>query len=108
MPDVFGHAKDFFDEGVQQGELNKKRNLLQYRNGEGVKPQVDDLIVFTDTHYGHVAIITEVTGKDIEIIQQNIYENPRDRLRLSLKDGKYFVGGESQRSPAGWLRKDEN
>ena len=108
MPDVFGHAKDFFDEAVGQGELNKKRNLLQYRNGEGVKPQVDDLIVFTDTHYGHVAIITEVTDKDIEIIQQNIYESPRDRLSITFKDGKYFIGGGTQRSPAGWLRKDES
>ncbi len=108
MPDVFGHAKDFFDEKVMQGEINKKRNLLQYRNGDNTKPQIDDLIVFTDTHYGHVAIITKVTDTEIEIIQQNIYENPRDRLRLTLKDGKYFVGGGTQRSPAGWLRKDEN
>lgn len=107
MPDGLGHAKEFFDEAVKQGEINKKRNLFQYRNGEEIRPQVDDLIVFNDSHYGHVAIVTEVTDKDIEIIQQNIYENPRDRLKLSFKDGKYFVGGGTQRSPAGWLRKGE-
>jgi surface antigen len=108
MPDVLGHAKDFFDGSVKQGELNQKRNLLQYRNGDNIKPQADDLIVFTDTYYGHVAIVTEVTDKDIEIIQQNIYGKPRDRLKLTIKDGKYTIGGGNERSPSGWLRKDEN
>lgn len=105
MPDGLGHAKEFFDDSVKQGELNRKRNLLQYRNGDNEKPQADDLIVFTDTYYGHVTIITEVTDKDIEIIQQNIYGKTRDRLKLVLKDGKYTVGGGKDRSPAGWLRK---
>jgi surface antigen len=108
MPDVLGHAKDFFDESVNQGELNKKPNLLQYRNGDNMKPHPDDLIVFTDTYYGHVAIVTEVTDADIEIIQQNIYGKSRDRLKLTIKDGKYTVGGGNKRSPAGWLRKDAN
>jgi surface antigen len=105
MPDGLGHAKEFFDESVKQGEINKKRNLFQYRNGESIKPQADDLLVFNDTHYGHVAIVTEVTDKDIKIIQQNIYGKTRDSLKISVADGKYFVGGDSQRSPAGWLRK---
>lgn len=107
MPDLLGHAKDFFDEAVKQGELNEKRNLVQYRNGDSIKPQPDDLIVFTDTYYGHVAIVTEVNDKDIEIIQQNIYGKTREKLKLTIKDGKYTVGGGNERSPAGWLRKDE-
>lgn len=106
MPDVFGNAKDFFDENIRHGEFNKKRGLIQYKNGEDMKPQADDLIVFTDTKYGHVAIITEVTDKDIEFIQQNIYGKTRDKLKLSFKDGKYTIGGGTQRSPAGWLRKE--
>jgi surface antigen len=107
MPDVYGHAKDFFDETVEQGQINKKRALLQYKNGDNVKPLEDDLLVFTDTKYGHVAIITEVTDRDIEFIQQNIYGITRDRLKLSVKDGKYTLGGGDQRIPAGWLRKGE-
>lgn len=107
MPDGFGHAKDFFDETVKQGELNKKRGLLQFKNGENMKPQADDLVVFNDSTYGHVVIITEVGEDYIEIIQQNIYDNPRDRIKMSVKDGKYFVGGNGQRAPAGWLRKGD-
>jgi surface antigen len=106
MPDVYGHAKDFFDEAVRHGDINKKRGLVQYRNGENIKPEPDDLIVFTDSHYGHVAIVTEVTEEEIEVIQQNIYGSTRDRLKLVFKDGKYAVGGGTQRSPAGWLRKE--
>lgn len=106
MPDGFGNAKDFFDTKLSQGEFNKARGLYQYKNGENVKPEPDDLLVFTDSTYGHVAIVTEV-GKDyIEIIQQNIFETPRQKLAMEEKDGKYFVG--TSRKPAGWLRKINN
>lgn len=106
MPDVYGNAKDFFDSDLKQGKLNKKRGLVQYKNGDNVPPKEDDLIVFNDTKYGHVAIVTEVTNDYVEIIQQNIYGRPRDRYKLTYKDGKYTVGGKGERSPAGWLRKE--
>lgn len=107
MPDVYGNAKDFFDENVEQGKLNEKRDLIQYRNGEDEKPKPDDLVVFTDTAYGHVVIVTEVGENYIEVMQQNMEESARDRFDLECKDGKYFVGGK--RVPAGWLRKaDDN
>ena len=102
MPDLFGHAKDFFDPRIEQGQINESRGLFQYKNGYGVSPQPDDLLVFTDTKYGHVAIITEVTETYIEVIQQNVLGKTRDRLPLSIENGKYFVG--SKRKPAGWLR----
>jgi uncharacterized SAM-binding protein YcdF (DUF218 family)/surface antigen len=103
MPDGFGHAKDFFDSKLDNGALNKLRNLYQYKNGQDIKPEPDDLIVFNDGTYGHVAIITEV-GKDyIEVIQQNIYKKPRERFSLTEKDGKYTVG--TGKKPVGWLRK---
>lgn len=107
MPDVYGNAKDFFDENVENGKLNDKRGLIQYRNGENEKPQPDDLVVFMDTTYGHVVIVTEVGENYIEVIQQNMGEYARIRFDLECKEGKYFVGGK--RVPAGWLRKaDEN
>jgi surface antigen len=106
MPDVYGNAKDFFDSDLKQGKLNKKRGLVQYKNGDNVPPKEDDLIVFNDTKYGHVAIVTEVTKDYIEIIQQNIYGRTRDRYKLTCKDGKHTVGGKGERSPAGWLRKE--
>lgn len=103
MPDVFGNAKDFFDENVKQGELNESRDLIQYRNGGDVKPKPDDLIVFTEGEYGHVAIVTEVTSKYIEIIQQNVYGKTREKYELIKEDGKYYVG--TTQEPSGWLRK---
>ncbi|MGN2920302.1 hypothetical protein ACTFQ5_16360 [Aliivibrio fischeri] len=33
MPDTYGHAKDFFNPDLPDGNLNKQRNLIQYKNG---------------------------------------------------------------------------
>ena len=102
MPELLGHAKDFFSYETEQGELNESRGLLQYYNGGDVAPEIDDLLVFTDRKYGHVAIITEVTENDIEVIQQNVYFKSRQRFPLTINNGQYFVG--TKREPAGWLR----
>jgi hypothetical protein len=32
MPDSYGHAKDFFDKNIEDGKLNKARNLIQHSN----------------------------------------------------------------------------
>ena len=47
MPDAYGHAKDFFDSKVKDGQLNSKRNLIQYTNPGKTKPQVGDLVIFS-------------------------------------------------------------
>ncbi|NLI92469.1 MAG: CHAP domain-containing protein [Peptococcaceae bacterium] len=101
MPDGAGNAKYFFNPMLGQGERNEQRGLVQYLNGGDMKPKEDDLIVFSDGAYGHVALICEV-GKDwVEIIQQNS-EVTREKYTLQVKDGKYYILGE--RKPAGWLR----
>lgn len=105
MPDGYGNAKDFFDENLEDGMLNERRNLIQYKNGGTIKPQEDDLIVFNDTKYGHVAIVTKVTDKYVEVIQQNVYGKPREKHKLVKKNDMYFVGDKHK--PAGWLRKNE-
>jgi len=102
MPDVMGHAKSFFDESLPDGTLNSRRGLIQYRNGSTNKPGADDLLVFTDTKFGHVAIITAVTENSLEVIQQNILSGTRQRFSLINSNGHYFV--TSPREPAGWLR----
>ncbi|MDP4089400.1 MAG: ElyC/SanA/YdcF family protein [Bacillota bacterium] len=104
MPNGFGNAKDFFDKKLGQGEFNEARGLYQYKNEGNVKPQEDDIIVFNDTTYGHIGIVSDVGEDYIEIVQQNIYGKPRDRMPLNIKDGNYFVG--DKRKPAGWLRKE--
>jgi len=102
MPDVMGHARSFFDETVPDGALNSRRGLIQYRNGSTERPRPDDLLVFTDTKFGHVGIVTEAGENAVEIIQQNILGRTRQRLSLAVTNGHYFI--TSPRTPAGWLR----
>ena len=45
MPITYGHAKDFFDHKIADGERNKYRDLIQYQNGSQSKPKVDDILV---------------------------------------------------------------
>lgn len=108
MPNAYGNAKDFFNTSLQDGEINTDRNLVQYTNPSKTKPQVSDLIVFTGTEaniYGHVAIISNVSDNEVEIIQQNAgpFDAPRDKFKLQLKDGKWKI--EKDRI-LGWLRKE--
>jgi surface antigen len=103
MPDVMGNAKSFFDEDLSDGAFNPRRALVQYRNGSTNMPCADDLMVFTDTRYGHVVIVTEVSGTSLEVIQQNILSGTRRRFSLVASNGHYFV--TAPRQPAGWLRQ---
>ena len=102
MPDVWGHAKDFWDEAVAPGAISTRRGLVQHRNGGRVPPLAGDLMVFTNGGYGHVAIVTEVTSNHIEVIQQNIPGRTRDKFVLKTASGTNWVG--QGYAPAGWLR----
>jgi len=102
MPNVWGHAKDFYDQTINHAMMNQQRGLVQYHNGGDIKPAVNDLIVFRGPQYGHVAIVTEVNNKSIEIIQQNIFGKTRQHLKLIKRGDKYFV--ISSMKAAGWLR----
>ena len=47
MPDAYGHAKDFFDPKIKDGELNPKRDLIQFTNSSKAKPEIGDLVIFS-------------------------------------------------------------
>jgi surface antigen len=100
MPDVWGHAKDFFDTDIPQGALNTHRGLTQYRNGGNESPAVDDLLVFSGA-YGHVAIVTEVGSNYVQVAQQNIYKRPRQRFELIATNGTFTI---RPAAAMGWLR----
>ncbi|MCO6548980.1 MAG: CHAP domain-containing protein [Gilliamella sp.] len=91
--DSYGHAKNYFDESITDGQLNPKRNLLQFHNGSPTKPQVEDIIVFGWSRYGHVAIISKVSDNEIGIIQQNPGPNKSSRATYPLifKDGIWKI-----------------
>jgi surface antigen len=100
MPDLYGHAKDFFDSSLPHGSLNRQRDLVQYYNGKDERPAVDDLLVYGGK-YGHVAIVTRVSENEVEVIQQNIFMHPRQVFPLVASNGNYTITGKE---PFGWLR----
>ena len=105
MPEVMGHAESFFDPEVLQGELNVQRDLIQFHNGGSEYPQVDDLVVWQQDIYGHVAIVSKVAHDSIEVVQQNVVSGSREKLRITRTSaGKIWVGPPEWR-PSGWLRK---
>jgi surface antigen len=108
MPDAFGNAKDFYDKDLSDGELNTKRNLVQYKNGSKSKPKADDLLIFsgsTFNKYGHVAIVSSVDENEIEIIQQNPgpFGKSRDKIKLKNIDSLWTLDNDRL---LGWLRKE--
>ena len=106
MPDNYGHAKSFFDKKLSNGEMNVSRGLIQYKNGEGVLPQIGDIVVFDGylfNHYGHVAIISTVSTDEVELIQQNYGYMSGSRKHLGLTESG--LGWKIQHKRIlGWLR----
>jgi hypothetical protein len=102
MPDVWGHARDFYDPETSPGTINAKRGMWQFENGGPIPPQADDLLVFDFPPFGHVAVISEVRGNEIEVIQQNVTGKPREVHALTQKGDRFFV--ETERKPVAWLR----
>ncbi len=105
MPNSYGHAKDFFNPKLEDGQWNKARNLLQYRNPSASMPNVGDLLIFNRTKwnaFGHVAIISMVNDHEIEIIQQNVGPITRENFKIIIKNGKWKI---QQDNILGWLRK---
>ncbi len=106
MPDSYGHAKDFFDADIADGTLNKKRNLIQYKNGSQTAPKENDLLVF-DGHsgnpYGHVAIVSKAGENEIELIQQNPgpVAPSRETYKVEKREGKWVIDRDDL---LGWLR----
>lgn len=107
MPNSYGHAKDFFQKGLTDGSKNAGRNLTQYNHPSKTKPQPGDLLIIDGNvfnTYGHVAIVSNVSGHDIEIVQQNAggYDNTRATYSLEHSNNRWKIGHDRV---LGWLRK---
>lgn len=102
MPDVWGHAIDFYDPKVAHGRINTRRGMRQYKNGENEKPRVDDLVVIHRSRYGHVAVISKVEANRVQVVQQNM-PTTREWIALDTSGGRYTL--KTQHYPVlGWLR----
>jgi surface antigen len=105
MPETYGDAKDFFDDTIGDGQTNITRDLIQYRNPGSARPKEGDIVVFGSTpvnKFGHVAIISEVMGHRIEIIQQNKAKTRETYYMMKRKSGWYIMN----KRVLGWLRKN--
>jgi len=91
MPDTYGHAKDFFNRELRDGDFNKQRNLYQFINGGVFKPAADDIVVYDGDDYGHVAIITEVGEDYLMLIQQNVGTATRHKIPFAKHDNHYYI-----------------
>lgn len=91
MPNTYGHAKDFFDRALEDGDFNEQRGLYQFINGGVFKPQADDIVVYAGDEYGHVAIITEVGEDYINIIQQNVGRATRHTIPFLIHKNHYYI-----------------
>ena len=104
MPNSYGNAIDFFNPKLKDGELNRQRALFQYKNGSFTKPRVNDIIIF-DKHlfnpYGHVAIVCDVTDKNITIIQQNAgaFSDMREVYEVNQINKHFYL----KENVLGWL-----
>jgi hypothetical protein len=98
-----GNAKSYFDRELTQGAFNEALGLWQFQNGGAVKPHKDDILVFDDGEFGHVAVICQVGTDWLETIQQNT-ELVREVHALQKDElGNWTVSG-GRGEPAGWLR----
>ena len=105
MPYSYGHAKEFYNRGLKDGQKSIARGLVQYSNPSKTKPKIDDLIVFGATKlnpYGHVAIISRVSDNTIQIVQQNTGLRTRATFGLK-KTGNWW---KINVNALGWLRKE--
>jgi len=91
MPDTYGHAKDFFNRALRDGDLNPQRNLYQFINGGVFKPEADDIVVYQGDDYGHVAIITEVGEDYLMLIQQNVGIATRHKIPFAKHNNHYYI-----------------
>jgi len=91
MPDTYGHAKDFYNRELRDGDFNPQRNLYQFINGGVFKPEADDIVVYQGDDYGHVAIITEVGEDYLMLIQQNVGTATRHKIPFAKHNNHYYI-----------------
>jgi len=110
MPQSYGHAQEFFDWSLGNGEMNRERGLFQYKNGGPSRPVQNAILIFGNdpaTLYGHVGIITKVTDREIEMVSQNNGRNQKTRSKIPMKmrNGGYYI---DSKYVLGWLAMQSN
>lgn len=92
----YGNAIDWFGSGASRG-------LEVHANDGTTKPQADDILCFSDSTDGHVAIVTAVVGNVIYVMQQNVSSSTGVGTLSILGTGK--VANYGNLVVQGWLRQ---
>lgn len=95
----YGNAKDLL--------VNAPRDKVDvYYNGDRAHPpRPGDMLVWTTGTYGHVALITGVSGTSVDIIEQNVSGNGRATLSY---DGASIGVRWGSWAAAGWAHAKAN
>lgn len=103
MPNVYGNAVDFYNVQLADAEFNIDRGLTQFTNPSSSKPEVGDLVVYSGG-FGHVAIVSDVTNDEVQVIQQNggIGAPTRVWYDLIVEEDMFHI---DHARILGWLRK---
>ena len=95
----WGNAKDLLNNAP-------KATVDVYKNGDGAHPPVaGDMIVWTKGTYGHVALVTGVSGSGVSIIEQNVKGSGSATLPY---DGKSVGARWGSWVPVGWAHAKAN
>lgn len=100
---VVGNASDYFRNAAKLG-------LEAISNGDQRQPQPDDILVFDKARaigdkFGHVAIVTSVTGTNTRIVEQNSNASGYKDLPRDTEKTGYFLKQRGSYPILGWMRK---
>ena len=87
-------------------------DMEYYPNGDFTPPRPGDIVVW-DSDYndgtGHVGVVNRVAGRQVEVVQQNMWQGLWQRYRITLnldRDDqlRYTLTSRDASMPAGWIR----
>ena len=93
LPESVESTEELFNSSLEDGERNSKLGLIQYSNPSGYPIKEGDIIIFTPNFYnpdGHIAIVSKVDSKEIEIVQQNCWKSTRRVLNIEKKENSWY------------------
>lgn len=108
LPDSLRSVAAFFDPNIPDGEENPATGLQQFTKPSMAPPRKNDIVVFSDATYdpgGHLAIVADVSAKEVVIVQQNPgpLAKTREPLRYYLRRKKWYV---QHPHVVGWLHME--
>ena len=81
------------------------KTVAIFNDGSGAPPRVGDMLVWRNSKYGHVAIISAVGPDYVEVAEQNTRTGAFFRFSF---DGKTIKDTPPRGAPFGWIHANNN